>query len=94
MVRQGGGREPWDLLTEEPVETQEQAWEVVYASTMRWNSEEHVRFDTAERLLETFRVPDEEAPRTRLLLGILATRLLQSSLTLALAPTRTRLLQH
>ncbi len=39
VVRQGKGREPWYLLTNEPVETAEHAWEITFSSVRRWKIE-------------------------------------------------------
>src|SRR5437016_14313106 len=36
VVRQGKGREPWYLLTNEPVETAEQAWDITLSYVRRW----------------------------------------------------------
>jgi len=65
VVRQGKGREPWYLLTQEPVQTVEQVWEIVFACATRWTSEEHVRCEKTERHRDPFRVQDEEAQHTR-----------------------------
>src|SRR5947207_13741081 len=39
----GKGREPWYLLTNEPVETAEQAWEMAFSSVRSFQIEESFR---------------------------------------------------
>lgn len=94
VVRQGAGREPWYLLTNEPVQTVEQAWEVVFAYATRWKIEEHFRFDKHELHIETFRVQDEEAQRKLLMLVTLAASFVLASLAPSLSPARTQLLRR
>src|SRR2546423_6375721 len=69
VVRQGRGREPWYLLTNEPVETIAQAWEMVFSSVSRWKIEESFRFQKCELLIESLRLRTWQAQRKRLLLG-------------------------
>ncbi len=94
VVRQGKGREPWYLLTQEPVQTVEQVWEIVFACATRWTSEEYVRCEKTERHRDPFRVQDEEAQHTRVLLVTLAARLLLASLAPAPRRARTRWLHR
>jgi hypothetical protein len=39
VVCRSQGRSPWYLLTNETIETDEQAWHVVYAYVRRWQIE-------------------------------------------------------
>ena len=39
MVRQGEGRKPWYLLTNEPIADAADAWKVVFAYARRWQME-------------------------------------------------------
>ena len=39
VARESLGREPWYLLTNEPVETEEEAWRIVLVYTRRWQIE-------------------------------------------------------
>jgi hypothetical protein len=48
VARPGAGREPWYLLTNEPVHTPQQAWRIVFAYARRWNVEMSLRFDKCE----------------------------------------------
>ena len=72
VVRQGKGREPWYLLTNEPVETQEQAWEITFSYVSRWKIEEQFRFQKTELLIESLRLRDWEPRRKLLMLVTLA----------------------
>lgn len=56
VVRQGKGREPWYLLTNEPVETQAQAWDLVFSYARRWKIEAQFRFHKTELLLQSLRL--------------------------------------
>jgi hypothetical protein len=46
--RPGKGRKPWYLLTNEPLETHEDAWRIVFAYARRWQVEMTLRFEKAE----------------------------------------------
>ncbi len=56
VARPGTGREPWYLLTTECVETEEQAWRVVFAYARRWQVEMTIRFDKSELAFASLRV--------------------------------------
>lgn len=58
-----GGREPWRLLTTEPVETPEQCWRVVQAYAARWQVEQMLRYGKSELGLESVRVRQAEVRR-------------------------------
>jgi hypothetical protein len=72
VVRQGQGREPWYLLTNEPVETAEQAWDITISYVRRWKIEASFRFQQTELLIESLRLHDWEPRRQMLLLVTLA----------------------
>src|SRR2546421_3664276 len=72
VVRQGRGREPWYLLTNEPVETIAQAWEMVFSYVSRWKIEESFRFQKCELLIDSLRLRSWQAQRKLLLLVTLA----------------------
>jgi hypothetical protein len=72
VVRHGKGREPWYLLTNEPVETAEQAWEITFSYVRRWKIEESFRFQKTELLIESLRLHDWEPRRKMLLVVTLA----------------------
>lgn len=65
VARRGG--EPWYLLTNEPIESEEAAWQVVVAYARRWQVETSFRYGKSELRMESPRVPQWE-PRRKLLL--------------------------
>lgn len=56
VSRPGPGREPWYLLTTEPVATQEDAWQVVSAYARRWQIEMTWRYAKSELAMESPRL--------------------------------------
>src|SRR5258708_34031261 len=88
------GREPWYLLTNEPVETEEQAWEIAFSYVSRWTIEEQFRFQQTELLIESLRLRDWEPRRKLLLLVTLAYSFLLWMLAPCLLLARSRLLLH
>ena len=67
VARPGGGREPWYLLTNEPVCSEEEAWRIVLAYARRWQVETMFRYSKSEIAFESVRVQRWE-PRQKLLL--------------------------
>src|SRR6266851_5013764 len=94
VVRQGKGREPWYLLTNEPVETAEQAWEITFSSVRRWKIEESFRFQKSELQIESLRLQDWKSRRKMLLLVTLAYGFLLWLLSPPLWLARSKLLLH
>lgn len=94
VVRQGKGREPWYLLTNELVETEAQAWDIAFSYVSRWKIEEQFRFQKTELLIESVRLRDWEPRRKLLLLVTLAYGFLLWCLTPVLLLARARLLLH
>src|SRR5213080_3860142 len=92
VVRQGRGREPWYLLTNEPVETAEQAWEMAFSYVRRWKIEESFRFQKSDLQIASLRLRAGEPRRKMLLLVTLAYGFLLSLLTPSLWLARSRLL--
>jgi hypothetical protein len=92
VARPGSGREPWYLLTNEPIQTPTQAWQVVLAYARRWNIEMSIRFDKCELAFESLRVRKWE---TQLRLISIATLAFALMLSLLLdTQTTDWLLQH
>ena len=91
-VRQGKGREPWYLLTNEPIKTEEQAWEIAFSYVSRWKIEEQFRFQNTELLIESLRLRDWKPRRKLLLLVTLAYGFLLGVLAPGLFLARSRLL--
>jgi hypothetical protein len=92
VVRQGRGREPWYLLTNEPVETIEQAWEMVFSYASRWKIEESFRFQKGELLIDSVRLRSWQAQHKLLWLVTLAYGALLAMLSPPLWRARCRLL--
>jgi hypothetical protein len=67
VARPGAGREPWYLLTNVPVHTPQDAWNIVLAYARRWNIEMSIRFNKCELAFESPRLQKWE-PQMRLLL--------------------------
>jgi hypothetical protein len=67
VARLGDEREPWYLLSNDPIHTLAEAWAVVLAYARRWQIEEVWRASKSELAFESPRVQDWEV-RTKLLL--------------------------
>src|SRR5213080_3629349 len=94
VVRQGKGREPWYLLTNEPVETAEQAWDITLSYVRSLQIEESFRFQKTELQIESLRLQDWESRRKMLLLVTLASGFLLWLLSPPLWLARSKLLLH
>lgn len=60
LVARRKGGEPWYLLTNEVVQTQEQAWKIVFAYARRWQVEISFRSLKSELAIQSVRVYDWE----------------------------------
>jgi hypothetical protein len=80
VARPGSGREPWYLLTNEPIHTPVDAWQVVLAYARRWNIEMSIRFDKCELAFESLRVHKWETQLRLLSIATLAFAFLLSIL--------------
>jgi len=80
VARPGQGREPWYLLTNEPIHTPAQAWRIVFAYARRWNIEMSLRFDKCELAFESPRLRSWESRSRLLLIATLAHAFLLSLL--------------
>jgi Transposase DDE domain len=72
IVRLGKGREPWYLLTADPITTLAQAWAIVLAYARRWQIELVWRYSKSELAFESPRVWDWEVRVKLLMLATLA----------------------
>ncbi len=72
VARLGGGREPWYLLTADPIHTLADAWAVVLAYARRWQIEGAWRVSKSELAFESPRVQDWEVRQKLLLFATLA----------------------
>ena len=64
--RRRGVKEPWRLLTSEPVTTEEECWQIVEAYAGRWQIEQNLRYGKSELGMESMRVKSWEV-RNKLL---------------------------
>ncbi len=53
VSRPGKGRKPWYLLTNEPIQTVEDAWRIVLAYNRRWQVELSIRYRKSELAFES-----------------------------------------
>ena len=72
IARLGKGREPWYLLTAEPIYTLTEAWAMVLAYARRWQIELVWRYSKSELAFESPRVWDWDVRLKLLLLATLA----------------------
>lgn len=72
VARLGAGREPWYLLTADPIRTLADAWVVVLAYARRWQIEGVWRASKSELAFESPRVKEWEVRQKLLLLATLA----------------------
>jgi hypothetical protein len=88
------GQEPWYLLTNEPVETAEDAWRIVMAYARRWQIEQTFRYNKSELAMESPRLWTWERRLKLLYMVTLAYAFLLSLLDPALELLRKWLLRH
>lgn len=72
VARQGQGRTPWYLLTNEPILCPDDAWQVVLAYARRWQVEMSIRYDKCELAFESPRLRLWETQKRLLLIATLA----------------------
>jgi hypothetical protein len=92
--RYRGKAEPWYLLTNEPIHTLTDAWQVVFAYRRRWQIELTFRYGKSELALESPRVWQWEGREKLLLMVTLAYAFLLQLLTRTVADLRQWLLRH
>ena len=56
VSRQGQGRHPWYLLTNEPIASPQDAWQIIFAYARRWHIETSWRFAKSELAFESPRL--------------------------------------
>ena len=94
VARPGSGREPWYLLTNEPVRNEEEAWRIVFAYARRWQVETMFRYSKSELAFESVRVQRWEPRQKLLLMATLVHAFLLTLLRPHYLPLTTRLLRH
>lgn len=93
VARPGKGREPWYLLTSEPIRTANDAWQIVFAYARRWQIELTWRYTKSELAFESPRLWTWERREKLLLLATLAYAFLLSLLATTLADLRAAVLR-
>lgn len=73
-VRQKG--EPWYLVTNMPIETEKEAWDLVFAYRARWKIETCFRSGNSELCLETVKRRSQEKREKMLLLVMIVSMIL------------------
>jgi hypothetical protein len=80
VSRPGYGRKPWYLITTEPVDNAQQAWQIIFAYARRWQIEMSLRFTKTEMAFESPRLFKWEARLKFLLIATVAYAFLLSLL--------------
>jgi hypothetical protein len=93
VSRPGKGQLPWYLLTNEPIQTEEDAWQVVFVYARRWQIEMTWRYTKSELGFESPRLWTWQARVKLLLIASLAFAFLLSLLALSFQAVRERLLR-
>lgn len=78
VSRPGPGRQPWFILTNEPVTSCQAAWRIILAYNRRWTIETSIRFDKSELAIESIRIIDWSARKKLMLIVALVHALLLS----------------
>lgn len=94
ISRMGKGREPWYLLTNEPIQTVDDAWRIVLAYARRWLIETTFRYNKSELALESPRLWQWDNRLKLLLMVTVVYAFLLSLLTLEGQVLRDWLLHH
>jgi hypothetical protein len=94
VVRPGQGREPWYLLTNEPIRSIDEAWQIALIYARRWQVEMAIRFTKCDLAFECPRLRQVEPRHKLLLIATLAYAFLLSLLTPQLDAWAIWLLQH
>lgn len=93
VSRPGPGRQPWFLLTNEPVSSISQAWRIVLGYNRRWQIETCFRLDKSELAIESIRILDWQARKKMMLMVAIVHAFLLSLLSPDLDALRTWLLK-
>ena len=94
VSRPGKGRSPWYLLTNEPVQSVDDAWTIVFAYARRWQVELAYRFSKTELAMESPRLWFWDNRLKLMLMVSLVYAFLLSLLVAGLDPLLAWLLRH
>lgn len=92
VSRPGSGRQPWYLLTNDPISSTDDAWRIVFGYNRRWQIETAFRFDKSELAIESIRLLDWSARHKLMLIVALVHAFLLSLLSPRFEPLRAWLL--
>jgi hypothetical protein len=92
VSRPGAGRQPWFLLTNQPINSSDDAWRIVFGYNRRWQIETSFRLDKSELAIESIRLLDWQARQKLMLIVALVHAFLLSLLAPALDSLRNWLL--
>ncbi len=84
VSRPGAGRQPWFLLTNQPILSVQDAWRIVLGYNRRWQIETSFRLDKSELAIESIRLLDWQARQKLMLIVALVHAFLLSLLAPAL----------
>jgi Transposase DDE domain len=93
VARLGKGREPWEMLTADPIQTLAEAWAIVLAYARRWQIELVWRVSKSELAMESPRVWDWDVRKKLLMLAALAYAFLRHLLAPSVNDLRAQLLR-
>jgi hypothetical protein len=93
IARQGKGREPWYLVTTEPVHSADDAWHILFIYLRRWQVEATWRYGKSELAMESPRVWTWERREKLLLMATLVYAFLLALLDPAMDEVRRWLLR-
>jgi hypothetical protein len=94
VVCRSKGREPWYLLTDEAVNSPQDAWRIVFCYSRRWQIEQTWRYDKSELAFQSPRVWNWQVRLKLLALATLAYAFLFHLLAPRYGPLRLWLLRH
>ncbi len=92
VSRPGAGRQPWYLLTNEPITSADDAWRIVFGYNRRWQIETAFRFDKSELAIESIRLLDWAARQKLMLIVAVVHAFLLALLSPTCQPLRQWLL--
>jgi len=93
VSRPGPGRQPWFLITNDPVRSAADAWRIVLGYNRRWQIETCFRLDKSELAIESIRILDWQARKKLMLIVALVHAFLLSLLSPQLDDLRSWLLK-
>jgi len=94
VSRPGKGRKPWYLITNDPIQTVEDAWRIVFGYNRRWQVEVSIRYSKSELAFESPRIFKWDRRQKLLAIATLVQAFLFSLLDTNFDLLRSRLLKR